>query len=143
MTSILLCKWAKRIVSQAILIVLIVLNRSALSDPPQFIIGDCIGEVAAGLEVVGPFTCYGTCPWYIIPDPGRCVFIGDDYEPIWAQVINYENTGTLTWLHYLDWDCKYLLSDQCWYFDCPEEVLFEGYNDIWYNWIERDPECPK
>jgi len=111
--------------------------------PPDLIIGDCIGEVPVSLQIVGPFLCNGTCPTLGPPDPGKCVFVGNDYEPIWAEVENYENTGTYTWLHYLDGDCTDLLSDQCWFFDCPDEVFWETYNDFWYNYIEVDPECPR
>jgi len=111
--------------------------------PPDMTMGDCIGEVPVDLQIVGPYQCDGTCPTAGPPDPGKCVFVGNDYEPIWAEVADYENTGDNTWLHYLDADCTALLSDQCWYVSCPDEVLWEMYNDFWYNDIAVDPECPK
>lgn len=111
---------------------------SGIIDPGE----DCRSESPCSIRIVGPFMCDATCPVLGPIDPGKCVYIGNDYETIDEVLLNYENTGPLMYYNYLDWDCTGLLSDQCWFFNCPEEVLFEGYNDVLYAAPQPDYDCP-
>jgi|GEM_PF-2514141 len=128
--------------TSVVLLVIIWGGELAAYYPPNFIRGDCIGEEPLGEVVVGPYICYATCPIAFPPDPGKCKYVGWDYELDWGQVTDYENTGDLTSYYYLTWDCTDLVQDTCLWVDCPDEVDFECYSYFYYNEIEPDPNCP-